>query len=108
MVSMCSCLILGLISSSGELDGIGDVDALLLGVDASTSGSSSSRLGVLEAPPSSKRSGGAIEGLANGGVCTLLLGGLLAVRSEGLRPALPVDTCPGLEPSSWSELGPAL
>lgn len=34
-VSMCSCLILGLMSSSGELDGIGDVDALLLGVEVS-------------------------------------------------------------------------
>lgn len=32
MVSICSCLILGLMSSSGELEGIGDVDALLLGV----------------------------------------------------------------------------
>lgn len=38
-VSMCSCLILGLMSSSGELEGIGDVDALLLGVDVSLSAS---------------------------------------------------------------------
>lgn len=68
---------------------------------------SNSRLGVLEAPPSSMRSGGAIEGLARGGVCTLLLGGLLAVRSDGLLPVeLPVDTWPGLDPSSWSEFGP--
>lgn len=36
-MSMCSCLILGLISSSGELEGIGDVDALLLGVEISLS-----------------------------------------------------------------------
>lgn len=39
MVSMCSCLILGLLSSSGELEGMGDVDALLLGVDAPGSAS---------------------------------------------------------------------
>lgn len=121
-MSICSCLILGLISSSGELDGIGDVDALLLGVEVSLSASVNknncfkisgntnvrdllrknhhliepqsrytlylpfnSRLGVLEAPPSSSKSGGAIDGLTNGGVCTLLLGGLLAVRREGLR-----------------------
>lgn len=38
-VSMCSCLILGLMSSSGELEGIGDVDALLLGVEVSLSAS---------------------------------------------------------------------
>lgn len=36
-VSICSCLILGLISSSGELDGIGDVDARLLGVETPAS-----------------------------------------------------------------------
>lgn len=95
-------------SSSGELDGIGDVEARLLGVDAPAS-PSNSLLGVLEAPPSSKRSGGAMEGLARGGVCTLLLGGLLAVRSDGLRAlVLPLDTWPGLEPSSWSEFGPVL
>lgn len=42
-VSMCSCLIFGLISSSGELDGMGDVDARLLGVEtpASASGKTS-------------------------------------------------------------------
>lgn len=36
---MCSCLILGLMSSSGELDGIGDVDALLFGVETPASAS---------------------------------------------------------------------
>lgn len=42
-VSICSCLIFGLISSSGELDGMGDVDARLLGVEtpASASGTKS-------------------------------------------------------------------
>lgn len=50
-----------------------------------------------------------MEGLARGGVCTLLLGGLLAVRSDGLRAlVLPLDTWPGLEPSSWSEFGPVI
>lgn len=54
---------------------------------------SNSRLGVLEAPPSSSRSGGAIEGLAKGGVWTLLLGGRRAVSREGLRLLeLPVVT----------------
>lgn len=55
-------------SSSGELEGNGDVEALLLGVDGPPSASSNNRLGVLEAPPSSRRSGGAMDGLARGGV----------------------------------------
>lgn len=38
-VSICSCLILGLMSSSGELEGIGEVDARLFGVEASASAS---------------------------------------------------------------------
>lgn len=85
-VSIRSCLILGLISSSGELEGNGDVEARRLGVEVSVSASSRSLFGVLEAPPSSKRSGGAIDGLAKGGVWILLFGSRLAVRSEGLRP----------------------
>lgn len=44
VVSMCSCFILGLMSSSGELDGIGDVDALRFGVDAPASASGQSTL----------------------------------------------------------------
>lgn len=67
---------------------------------------SNNRLGVLDAPPSSMRSGGAIDGLANGGEWTLLLGGLRAVNSDGRRLTFALDTWPGREPSSWSELGP--
>lgn len=67
----------------------------------------SNLFGVLEAPPSSSKSGGAMDGLARGGVCTLLLGGLLAVKSEGLRLlAFALDTWPGRDPSSGSEFGP--
>lgn len=47
MVSICSCLILGLMSSSGELEGIGDVDALLLGVTPA-SASKKKKIFILE------------------------------------------------------------
>lgn len=48
-----------------------------------------------------------MDGLASGGVCIRLFGGLLAVSKEGLRP-LELLTWPGLEPSSPSEFGPVV